>query len=494
MKKTIALFFMLLFAISGITAQSEQLRLTLAPKTDRMGFRDIKYFEFCVKNVSNEGIYVFVPYQKEVHWGGCKTLWFISYEGKVDPPVTNSPPPGVRNMDNKGLVLLKPGDSIMVNNGNIKTTQLGVYKVWGVFVQTPETIIEDYRKKLGNKVNNLHAFELHSDTLTYSYAPFCNPLEKEPDYNDLTVVRKINSSITSYDYPSNSFTDFIYNMSIMDFTHFVQLEITPKDNIEEVAANIHYLKNLRGLKLTLEPGQAIPNFVKELKGLISLTIIINDNLQKKVPLEGLDELASLSSLQYLELGRTFIERCPEWIKKSPSLRALKFLNGFVEHPHLSGIPNLEMLYINLGFGKNLQDILDIANTSTLKNLTFNNYDYELPKNFLTKLKNLKKLTVDAKKIEFVPELTGLNLEELNITIEDSKLTNHYPIGLGTLTQLKRLQMIGCFNNIDFPDMSACNNIEFVDITDRSMTQAPSELKALQARVVDFKLRAPELNK
>jgi hypothetical protein len=278
----------------------------------------------------------------------------------------------------------------------------------------------------------------------------------------------------------------------MDFTHFVRMEVTPKDDMEEIAANIHYLKNLRGLELTLESGQAIPDFVKELTGLISLSITIKDNQTKKIPLEGLGELASLSVLQYLELSNTFIEQCPEWIKKSQSLRALKLLNAFVEHPHLSGIPNLEMLDINLGLGKNLQDILDISNTLTLKDLTLNNYDYELPKNFLTKLKNLKKLTVFARKIEFVPELTGLNLEELNIELPDRNPANHYPIGMETLTQLKRLKITGCFNNVDFPDMSACKNIEFVDITDRSMTQTPSELKALQTRVADFKIRVPIL--
>ena len=360
MKRTIIVFLLLLFTVSGMTARNGPLQLTLVPKKEELKLRESKFFEFCIKNVSNQAVTVIVPYETELYWGGYKTLWFVSFDGKVAPPVTNPLKPGANSPKNKGLVLLNPGDSIMVNRGYIDTPKLGVYKVWGVFVQNPETLIEEYRKKLGNKAKDLQSFELHSDTLTYSYMPFCNPLEKEPDYKDLTVVRRLNSSVISYDYPTYSFRGFLFNKSlIIDFTHFVQMEVTPKDDIEEITTNLHYLKNVRGLKLTLESGQAIPDFLKELTDLVSLTITINHNQLKKVPLEGLNELSSLSKLQYIELKNTYIEQCPEWIKTSQSLRALTFLNAFKENPQLSGLPNLEMSNIDLS--NNMQGVGDITN-------------------------------------------------------------------------------------------------------------------------------------
>jgi hypothetical protein len=145
MKKTIIVFLTLLFTVSGIIAQHEPLQLTLVPEKGKFDLRDTKHFEFCIKNVTNQNINVIVPHQTEPYWGGYKTLWFISLDGKVNPPVTNPPLPSAERPKNKGIVSLKPGDSIMVNSGYLETPQLRVYKVWGVFVQNrgiPEKIGE----------------------------------------------------------------------------------------------------------------------------------------------------------------------------------------------------------------------------------------------------------------------------------------------------------------------------------------------------------------
>lgn len=420
----------------------------------------------------------------------------MSQNGVVKPPVSNSPPMVSESPQKKGLVKLKPGESVRVIGGSVETPRFGVYKLWGVFVQDPETLIEGYRKKLGKMVEGFRVCELISDTLTYSYLPSCNPLEKEPDYKDLTVIRKLNSSTTAEDYRYYGFYNYTSSFST-DFTHLVRLEITSKDNMEEITASVRDMKNLRDLKLTLASGDIIPSFVKDLSGLISLSITVMDNQQKKVPLKGLDELAALSALQHLELRNTFIAECPKWIKKSPSLCSLTLLNAFIAHPVLSGISKLEQLSVNVldvSAGNSPAVLADLGNLTGLKELSLINYESGLPANLPVKLKQLEKLTVRAARVEFVPALAGwTSLKELNISLPDKPM-GAYPEGMETLVHLKKMELTGCFNNIEFPELSGCKKLEFVRITDRSMNRVPANMEALRSRVADFKLIAPYLIK
>jgi hypothetical protein len=488
MKKTIFLLFISLFVCFGSNAE-DRLKLTLVPKSGRYIFLDNKPFEFKVENTSNEPVTVIVPLETEPYWGGYKTLWFVSLDGKTAPPVTNKPPMASEAPQKKGLVTLKPGESVVVDRGYLTTQKFGVYKVWGVFVMNPETLHDEYRKKLGKNAGKLESFELHSDTLTYDLAAKCAPLEKEPDYKALTVVKQLNSSVISYDYTEMAYNNVFYSPTI-DFTHYVRLEIKPTDDWESMVENIYMMKNVRSLKLTLEGDEVIPDYVKEFKDLVSLTITVKDNQKKKIPLKGLEELSILKSLQYLELNNTYIDKCPEWIINSPTIRALVIPNSFIDYSEVGSIANLEKLSISIT--NEQQAAISLAKATKLEDLSIRNYAATLPKDFLQNLKNLKIVNVEALKIEFVPELTGLNqIEDLKITLENN-IAGYYPVGMEGLTALKRLNMRGSFNNIPFPDLSGCQKLEFMDISDRSMTQVPETLKALKLRVGDYKLRAPKV--
>ena len=487
-KKTIILMFICSLVCFVGNAQ-DRLRLTLVPKAGKYRFIDDKRFEFKVENISNEPVTVIVPLETEPYWGGYKTHWFVSMDGKTEPPMVNLLPNASERPQKKGLVTLKPGESVVVDRGYFSTKKFGEYKVWGVFVMNPETMIDEYRKKLGKNADNLETFELHSDTLTYDLTAKCTPLEKEPDYKALTVVKNLNSSSISADYPEQTYGDVLY-FSSNDFTPIVRFKINPSDDLKAIAENAHFMKNVRSLNLTLEEGEAIPDYVKEFKDLVTLIITIKNNAKKQTPLKGLEELSMLKSLQYLELRSAYIDKCPDWIVNSPTMRALVIPYSFADYSQVAGIANLEKLSITIV--NEQQAAYDLTKATKLEDLTIRNYGAVLPKTFLQNSKGIKALKIEALKIEFVPELTGLNqLEDLIITLENN-IADHYPIGMEGLTALKSLNMTGSFNNIPFPDLSQCKNLEFMDITDRSMTQVSETLKALKLRVGNYKLRAPEV--
>ncbi|MDH6305916.1 hypothetical protein M2459_002703 [Parabacteroides sp. PF5-5] len=477
-----------------INAQHSPLKLTLKPRADKSKFKDRKTFDFWIENTSgSETIPVLVALEAEVFWGGYKALYFTELDGKVAPPESKPLPMLPSEPKNKGIVDLKPGESIKVDFGFLTTPTFGVYKLWAVYVQDPATLTPEYRKKLGKKADKLQAYELHSDTLTYDFTAQCAPLEKELDYKSLLeAVKRPNSTVMDYTYKEYGVNEYLAYFST-DLKHLIRLKVASKEEAEMIPQLLPMLKNVRGLHVELAPGEAIPNYVKQFPNLISLTIRVKDNQKTQTPLEGLEQLAMLQNmLQHLELQQTFIKDCPQWITTSNNLRSLHIeSNAFLNYSEVTKIPNLEVLSLNIRSDE--QATLDLSKATKLEKLSFISYKYGLAGKSLLNLKKLHTLQIVADRIERVPALTGLNVENLTIKLEDN-LADHYPVGMDTLHKLKQLNLTGCFNNTDFPDLSACTSLEFADITDRSMTVVSANLKSLQTKVPNFKLRAPKVPK
>jgi hypothetical protein len=493
MKKSVFLLLFALLCASISTYSQEKLKIVYAYTGNGNALlQGSKSMRAYLKNVSNEPITVFDPNKVDLELAGIKFIWFTegdesSESGKID---AGRP---FKESKKEMLITLNPQDSVVIGYFSLKLPNPGIYKVYSVYVQKPDVSSAECQKKFGKDLAKISNIEIESDTLYADFRVVTRPMEKELTYEDLLkeTDAKRTGTKKNYVYPEwEAASALSKDGNPVDVSHIYKLILTPKD--KKYFKYVDKFKNLRWLYLTLEPGDTIPDFVKSLDKLMYLNIFIASNEKKRIAPPGFEKLANLTTLKYLKITDTFLKEFPVWIFNNKELETLS-LFAVSDDINPEGFTKLSKLneLILWNSVPNQAIPKDIYNMGSLEKLSLYRYNTEYPKDFLQKKPNLKKLAITTYSVDGFPDLTNSTLEALTLQVLDCPTINSYPKGLETIKSLKELTIYGCYGNLQFPDMSASENLESVDILNRSMTEIPSNLEKLRT-VKSFKLKAPEV--
>lgn len=243
-----------------------------------------------------------------------------------------------------------------------------------------------------------------------------------------SIIKTLNLGKIKYlDLYTGPYSNFDYSQ-IGKFNNLEKLDIRAY-SMTEVPNALKSMKNLRSLSIT--GGDKIKSFdvIRDLKGLVNLK------------LTGVKELKDLSIISDLPLTTL-------WLEGSA-------INSYDVLKNNSTIKNL-----TLHFNSEVNDITPVSTMSSLEE--FNTIVYTIGgMDSLSKLKNLKKLSLSTNgdtSINFISELDSL--EELNLQccyLQD---------GFGFLTSLpnlKKLNIASMVSSNSYKELANCNSLEELTI-------------------------------